>query len=64
MVFDRFQRYVEIVRKLRKKCYNSFMVQFNYLKSTGSMESDRANTEVSNLCLLLVIYYGFWPKNR
>ena len=35
VVFDRFQRYVEIVRKSMKKCYNSFIFQFNYLKSTG-----------------------------
>ena len=35
VVFDRFQRYVEIVRKLMKKCYNSFIFQFNVLKSTG-----------------------------
>ena len=33
-VFDRFQRYVEIVKKLVKKCYNSFIFQFNDLKST------------------------------
>ena len=37
----------------------SFFFQFNNFKSTGS---DRNNTTVSNLCLLLVIYYGFWPK--
>ena len=35
VVFDRFQRYVEIVRKLMKKCYNSFIFLFNDLKSTG-----------------------------
>ena len=35
VVFDRCQQYVEIVRKLMKKCLNSFIFQFNYLKSTG-----------------------------
>ena len=35
VVFDRFQRYVEIVRELMKKCYDSFIFQFNDLKSTG-----------------------------
>ena len=35
VVFDRGQRHVEIVRKSMKKCYNSFIFQFNYLKSTG-----------------------------
>ena len=35
VVFDRFQRYVEIVRKNDEKCYNSFIWQFNDLKSTG-----------------------------
>ena len=35
VVFDRFQRYVEIVGKLMKKCYNSFILQFNDLKSTS-----------------------------
>ena len=35
VVFDRFQRYVEIVKKLLKKCYNSFIFQFNDLKNTG-----------------------------
>ena len=35
VVFDRFQRYVEIVRKLMKKYYNSSIFQFNNLKSTG-----------------------------
>ena len=35
VVFDRFQRNVEIVRKLMKKCYNSFTFQINDLKSTG-----------------------------
>ena len=33
VVFDRFQQYVEIVRKLMKKCYNSFIFPFNDLKS-------------------------------
>ena len=37
VVFDRFQWYVEIVRKSKKKCYNSFIFQFNYLKSTCYM---------------------------
>ena len=35
VVFDRFQRYVEIVRKLMKKFYNSFVFQINDSKSTG-----------------------------
>ena len=35
MVFDPFQRYVEIVRKLMKKYCNSFIFQFNDLKSTS-----------------------------
>ena len=35
VVFDGFQRYVEIVRKLMKKCYNFFIFQFNDLKSIG-----------------------------
>ena len=34
-VFDRFQRYVEIVKKLMKKCCNFFIFQFNDLKSIG-----------------------------
>ena len=34
VVFDQFQRYVEIVRKSIKKCYN-FHYQFDHLKSTG-----------------------------
>ena len=34
VVFDRFQRYVEIVRKLMKKCYNSFIFHFNDFKNT------------------------------
>ena len=32
VVFDRFQRYVEIVTKFTKKCYNSFIFQFNDFK--------------------------------
>ena len=35
VVFDRFQRTVEIVRKSDEKCCNSFVSQFNDLKSTG-----------------------------
>ena len=35
VVFDRFQRYVELVRKLMRKCKNSFISQFNRLKRTG-----------------------------
>ena len=35
VLFDKFQRYIEIVRKLMNKCYNSFIFQFNDLKSTG-----------------------------
>ena len=35
LVLHRFQRYVGIVRKLKKKCHNSFIFQFNDLKSTG-----------------------------
>ena len=34
-VFDQFQRYVEIVRKLMKSCYSSFIFQINDLKRTG-----------------------------
>ena len=33
VVFHRCQRYVEIVRKLKRKCYNSFIFQFNDLKA-------------------------------
>ena len=63
VVFDHFQRYVICnCKKLMKKCYNSFIFYFNDLKSTGSVKSDRNNTTVSSFCLLLVIYYGFWPK--
>ena len=29
VVFDRFQRYIETVRKLKKECYNSLIFQFN-----------------------------------
>ena len=38
VVFDRFQRYVETVRKLMKKCYNSFIFQFveGFLKSKSN----------------------------
>ena len=36
-LFDRFQRYVEIVRKVMKKRYNSFIRQFNDIKSTGKV---------------------------
>ena len=35
VVLDQFQRYVEIVRKLKKKCKNSFIFQFDDLESTG-----------------------------
>ena len=34
-LFDRFQRYVETVRKSYEKCYNSFIRKFIDLKSTG-----------------------------
>ena len=39
---------------MKSKCFNSFIWQFNDLKS---------NTTVSNFCLLLVLYCGFCPKN-
>ena len=35
LVFDRFQRYVEIVKNIMKKCHNSFIFQFNHLGSIG-----------------------------
>ena len=35
VVFDKFQQFVEIVRKSNEKCYNSFIRQCNDLKSTG-----------------------------
>ena len=57
-LFDRFQQYVEIVRKR-----NEIIRPFNYFKSTGSVLKHRGNTTVSNLCLLLLIYYDFWPQN-
>ena len=35
LVFDRLQQYVEIVRILMTKCYNTFIFQFHDLKSAG-----------------------------
>ena len=64
VVFDLFQRHVEIVRKLVKKCFNPLIFQFNDLRSACLVSSDKYNSTVSNFCLLLVMYYGFWPKNR
>ena len=36
-VFDRFQRYVDIVIELMKTCYDSFTFKFNDLKSLGKV---------------------------
>ena len=35
MLCDRFQQYVEIIRKSDEKCYNSFIRPCNDLESTG-----------------------------
>ena len=37
MVFDRFQQYVEVIRKSNEKCYKFFNGQFNDLKTTGKV---------------------------
>ena len=56
VVFDWFQRYVEIVRKLMKKCYNSFI--FNLLTWKAQVRCKVIQTTLQ----YQIIYYGFWPK--
>ena len=62
VLFDRFQRYVETVKKVDEKVLQLFHFSIQWLKSTGLVSSGRNNTTVSNFFLLLVIYYGFLAK--